>query len=153
MIPGDGSEIAERHLAHAERLLGPRASGDDLAMLRRLQAMAATRARDYVRAEDFGQRALEFAADLPSEAGAAWRTIAEARAAAGDPGADEAFRQAVDLLHEHGTVRDYASVLRAYGRFLREVGRDHEAMEIFERAANVASNIHGEPSAAERDAR
>ncbi|HZQ02716.1 MAG TPA: helix-turn-helix domain-containing protein, partial [Gaiellaceae bacterium] len=61
MIPGDGSEIAERHLAHAERLLGPRASGDDLAMLRRLQAMAATRARDYVRAEDFGQRALEFA--------------------------------------------------------------------------------------------
>jgi len=150
---GDDGGIATSHLTHAERLLGPRASGDDLAMLRRLQAMAATRARDYVRAEDFGQRALEFAADLPSEAGAAWRTIAEARAAAGDPGADEAFRQAVDLLHEHGTVRDYASVLRAYGRFLREVGRDHEAMEIFERAANVASNIHGEPSAAERDAR
>jgi hypothetical protein len=43
-------------------------------------------------------------------------------------------------------------VLRTYGRYLREVGRDHDAMEVFERAANVASNLQGEPTAAERDA-
>ena len=89
-------------------------------MLRRLQAMAALRTHEYERAEDFGQQALEFAVELPNEAGQAWWAIAEARAGAGDPSADDAFRQAIDLLHEHGTVRDYANVLRAYGRYLRE---------------------------------
>jgi len=151
MMPGDDAELAAPHLANAEHLLGPRASGDDLAMLRRLQATAATRAHDYERAEHLGQQALEFAADLPNEAGIAWWAIAEARAGAGDPGADDAYGKAIDLLHEHGTVRDYATVLRAYGRHLREVGRDHDAMEAFERAANVASNLQGERSTAERE--
>jgi len=48
-------------------------------------------------------------------------------------------------------VRDYANLLRAYGRYLREVGREHEALDIFERAANVASNLQGEPTTAERE--
>ena len=61
------------------------------------------------------------------------------------------FAEAIDILHVHGTVRDYASVLRTYGRYLREVDRQHDAMEIFERAANVASNLQGELSTAERE--
>src|SRR5579862_7608529 len=99
---GEPVPAAAPHLANAERLFGPGASGDDLAMLRRLQAMAATREEDYERAEYFGRQALEYAVERPSEAGAAWRAIAEARVAAGDPTADAAFREAIDLLHEHG---------------------------------------------------
>jgi len=151
MAPGEEGEAAAPHLASAEQLLGPRAAANDLAMLRRLHALAATLAHEYERAEDLAQQALEFAADLPSEAGQAWRAIAEARAGAGDPGADEAFRQAIEFLHESGTVRDYATVLRAYGRYLREVGREHDALDVFERAANVASNLQGERHAAERE--
>jgi transcriptional regulator with XRE-family HTH domain len=151
MTPGAGAETAESHLASAERLLGKQASGEDLVVLRRLQAMAAVHAQEFRRAEDFAQQALEFAVELPNQAGQAWWAIAEARAGGGDPTADDAFREAIDLLHEHGTIRDYANLLRAYGRYLREIGRDHEAMEIFERAANVATNLHGEPSAAERE--
>jgi transcriptional regulator with XRE-family HTH domain len=150
MIPGAEDETTESHLANAEKLLG-RASGEDLVMLRRLQAMAAVHAREFQRAEDFGQQALEFAVELPNQAGQAWWAIAEARAGAGKPGADDAFCKAIDLLHEHGTIRDYANLLRAYGRYLREIDREHEAMEIFERAANVATHLHGEPSAAERE--
>lgn len=151
MAPGEEGEAAGPHLASAERLLGAKAAVKDLAMLRRLQALAATRAHEYERAEDLGQQALEFAADLPNEAGQAWRAIAEARAGAGDPGADDAFREAVELLHSSGTVRDYANVLRAYGRYLREVGREHEALDVFERAANVASNLQGERHTSERE--
>ncbi len=148
---GDGGDTATSHLANAERLLGPRAASDDLAMLRRLQAVAAVHAHEFQRAEDFGQQALEFAVELPNQAGQAWWAIAQARAGADDPSAHDAFREAIDLLHEHGSVRDYANLLRAYGRYLREIGRAHDAMEIFERAANVASNLQGEPSTAERD--
>lgn len=151
MAPGDDVDVAASHLADAERLLGPNGAGEDLVSLRRLQAMAAVHAHDYERAEDFGQQALEFAVELPNQAGQAWWAIAEARAGAGDPRADDAFRESIDLLHSHGTVRDYANALRAYGRYLREIDRDHEAMEIFERAANVASHLQGERTAAERD--
>jgi hypothetical protein len=42
-------------------------------------------------------------------------------------------------------------VLRVYGRYLRDVGREGDALDVFERAANVASNLHGEPSIAERE--
>jgi transcriptional regulator with XRE-family HTH domain len=149
--PGDESELAEPHLASAEQLLGLQASNLDQAILRRLQASAATRVHEYARAEQSGQQALDFSTEIPNEAGLAWWAIAEARAGAGDPGANDAYEEAVQVLHAHGTIRDYANVLRTYGRYLREIGRDHDAMEIFERAANVASNLQGEPTAAERE--
>jgi tetratricopeptide (TPR) repeat protein len=151
MISGDQNEAAGRHLDEASRLLGPRAEGDDMAVLRRLQALNAMYAGEYDQAERFGQQALEFAVELPNEAGQAWWAIAEARSRAGVHDADDAFRRAVDVLHEHGTVRNYANVLRAYGRYLRDAGREGEALDVFERAANVASNLQGEPSAAERE--
>ncbi len=149
MVPGEHSEAAEPHLLSAEHLLGPNAAVNDLAMLRRLQAMAATRAHDYERAENFGRQALEYAVELPTEAGLALWAIAESRAGSGSHAADDAFSEAIKLLHEHGTIRDYANVLRAYGRYLRDSDREHDALNVFERAANVASNLAGEPSAAE----
>ena len=149
MVPSEHSEAAEPHLLSAEHLLGPNAAVNDLAMLRRLQAMAATRAHDYERAENFGRQALEYAVELPTEAGLALWAIAEARAGSGGHAADDAFSEAIKLLHEHGTIRDYANALRAYGRYLRESDREHDALNVFERAANVAANLAGEPSAAE----
>jgi hypothetical protein len=34
--------------------------------------------------------------------------------------------------------------LRSYGRFLRDSGREREALDVFERAAEVASNLQAE---------
>jgi transcriptional regulator with XRE-family HTH domain len=147
---GDNTEHSLRHLGEAERLLGVKPDADDLAIIRRMQAMCATQERDYAETERLGQSALALALEQPNEYGQAWWAIAEGRAGAGDPNADDAFREAVDLLHLHGTVRHYTNALRAYGRYLRDSGREHDAMEIFERAANVASNLAGEPSTAER---
>jgi tetratricopeptide (TPR) repeat protein len=150
MMSPEGHDGAVRHLAEAERLLGNRPDTDDLAVVRRLQATCATSIGEYGDAERLGQQALALALELPNEYGQAWWAIAEARAGAGDPDADDAFQRAVDVLHQHGTVRNYANVLRAYGRYLREVGREHDALDVFERAADVASNLQGEPTTAER---
>jgi len=139
MISGDHSEVAARHIHEAQRLLDRNAEADDLAVLRRLEALSAMYAGDYEQAEMLGEQALEFAVELPNEYGQAWWAIAETRARAGSPGADEAFERAVDTLHEHGTVRNYANVLRAYGRYLREHGREHEALDVFEREATFAA--------------
>jgi transcriptional regulator with XRE-family HTH domain len=148
---GNETENAIRHLLQAERLLGARAERDDLAVVRRMQSMCAAQQGDFAAAERLGHEALAMSPDQPNEHGQAWWAIAEARAGAGDHDADDAFERAVELLHVHGTVRHYTNVLRAYGRYLREAGREHDALDVFERAANVASNLQGEPSTAERE--
>ena len=75
--------------------------------------------------------------------------VAEARAGGGTPeGADEAFREALELLAEHGSLRQHAAALRSYGRFLRDEDREHEALDVFEQAAEVASNLQVEPAGA-----
>jgi Tfp pilus assembly protein PilF len=79
-----------------------------------------------------------------------WWALAEARAGLRSEHADEAFERALSLLSEHGTVREHANLLRAYGRYLRQVGREREALDVFERAADVASNLQVEPATLER---
>ena len=72
-------------IEEAERLLEPQPERDDLAVIRRMQAMCATQARDLAGAEHLGQQALELSSELPNERGHAWWAIAAARAAGGDP--------------------------------------------------------------------
>jgi Tfp pilus assembly protein PilF len=133
------------HLDEAERLLGPTPAAEDLATIRRLQAMCAAGSGDWAGAEHLASAALRLADDLPNERGGAWLVVAEARAGDGNTnGADDAFREALDILARHGTVRQHAAALRSYGRFLRDEGREHEALDVFERAAEVASNLQAE---------
>jgi transcriptional regulator with XRE-family HTH domain len=150
MMAGDDLGGALNHLEEAERLLGPAPGADDLAAIRRLQATCAIAAGDPAGAEHLGAQALQLAEDLPNERGNAWWAIADARAAAGTGGADEAYREAVALLGEHGTVREHAAVLRAYGRYLRDSERERDALDVFERAAEVASNLQAEPASIDR---
>ena len=150
LIDADELGEASQHIEEAERLLGPRPAADDLAVVRRMQAMCAARAGEYEDAERYGHEALALATELPNERGQIWWAIAEARAGAEEPGADEAFRHALELIGEYGTVRDHAILLRAYGRYLRDTGREHDALGVFERAADVAANLQGQPTSAER---
>jgi tetratricopeptide (TPR) repeat protein len=147
---GDDLGGALHHLDEAERLLGPRPDNDDLAVVRRMQAMCATAAGDTAGAEHLGQQALSLSSELPNERGHAWWAIAEARGQGDERSADDAYRESIGLLVEHGTVRQQANVLRSYGRFLRKQGREREALDVFERAADIASNLQGEPSSADR---
>jgi tetratricopeptide (TPR) repeat protein len=148
---GEGLGGAMHHLDEAERLLGLAPSAEDLATIRRLQATCAAAAGDWAGAEHLGSAALQLAEGIPNERGGAWLVVAEARAGGGSPErADEAFREALELLAEHGTVRQHSAALRSFGRFLRDEGREREALDVFERAAEVASNLQVESATSDR---
>jgi len=150
LIDADDLAGSMVHIELAERLFGPAPTDADFVVLTVMQAMHAARAGEHALAEKYGLEGLLYAQQLPNERGQLWWAIAEGRAGLELETAEEAFRHAVELLAEHGTVREYANVLRAYGRYLRTVGREHEALDVFERAADVASNLQTEPTIAER---
>jgi len=135
------AEGAGRHLELAERLFGHQPDVDDVAKLRRDQARHAVlqgRGQDAV---DHARASLEAAADEhPHERGNALWALAEGLALTGQVDeADAAFREATSVLEEHGHRRDFVEAYRAWGKFLRKAGREQEALEVLERAADLAS--------------
>jgi Tfp pilus assembly protein PilF len=113
--------------------------------------MCAAASGDWAGAEHLASSALQLSEDIPNERGGAWLVVAEARAGSGSTaGADEAFREALELLAVHGSLRQHSAALRSYGRFLRDENREHEALDVFELAAEVASNLQVEPTGADR---
>ena len=50
---------------------------------------------------------------------------------------DEAFRKAADLLQEHGHDVDFTDMCRNWARYLRRSGRDSEALDVLDQAAQV----------------
>jgi len=58
---------------------------------------------------------------------------------------DAYFNHTKMLLEEQGHRRDYVEAYRAWGKFLRRSGREDEALEVLERAADLAA----EPVAAD----
>ena len=120
-------------------------------MIRRLQSACAVAAGDGAAAEALALEALALAGSAPDERGLAWWAVAEARAAGGRRRASTTrSARRSRCSREHGSVRDHAGVLRSYGRYLRDAGREREALDVFERAAEVASNLQAEPASAER---
>jgi transcriptional regulator with XRE-family HTH domain len=147
---GEDLAGARAHSEQAEWLLRGQAARADLAVSTRIQAALALQAGEGERAQSLAEQALELSRGIPAELGRAWAALAQARAATGDPGADEAFAEAASLLREHGGEREHAELLRAQGRYLRDAGREHEALGVFEQAAEAAANLHGERSGARR---
>ena len=132
---------AGRHYELAEQLFGPSAEPEDLANLYTDQSKLAARLGNTDEAIKRAEAALAAASDeyLHERGNALW-ALAEARALKGDAdGADEAFRQATDLLGEHGHRRDHVEAYRAWGKFLRRAGREDQALEVLERAADLAA--------------
>jgi transcriptional regulator with XRE-family HTH domain len=150
LIEAEELDQAEVHLDQAQLLLGRFPADDDLVSVRILQALLAAKTGDHDAAEKYGNEGLMLARELPNEQGQLWWALAESRSRSGEDGADEAYQAALELLGEHGTVREHANLLRSYGRYLRSTDRDGEALDVFERAAEVASNLQRNDSAAER---
>lgn len=139
---------AHSHLEQAERLLLGQALSSDMVVLRRLQALCALKAGDAVDAASIAEQAVDLSRGIPREHGLALSALAQARASAGNDGADEAFAESVTLLREYGAGREHTDALRGYGRYLRDSGRDREALEVFEQAAEAASELRIYPTSA-----
>ena len=140
-------DSANRHYELAERLFGPNAEPEDLANLYADQSKLAAKRGDPEGAVSRAEAAVSAASDefLHERGNALW-ALADAKALKGDvDGANEAFRQATELLRDHGHRRDHVEAYRAWGKFLRRAGREEQALEVLEQATDLAA----EPSAVE----
>ena len=134
-------EDAGRHFDLAEQLFGPSPGPVDLVNLYTDQARLAVALGDGEEAVRRAQAAIAAVGDeYPAEQGNARWALAEGLALTGDAdGAHDAFGKATSLLREHGHRRDYVEAYRAWGKFLRRAGREDDALEVLERAADLAA--------------
>ena len=141
MLSQGNTQGAARHYDLAERLYGPSAEPDDLAGLYTEQSKLAALRGDADEAIRRAEAAVEAASDeYLRERGSALWALADAKALKGDvDGANDAFRQATELLGEHGHRRDHIEAYRAWGKFLRRAGREEQALEVLERAADLGA--------------
>jgi tetratricopeptide (TPR) repeat protein len=141
LMTQDRAEEAGRHFDVAERLFGTTPEPVDIANLYTDQAKRAVHLGDGDEAVRRAQAALDAVGDeYPHEKGNALWALADGLALKGDhDGASDAFRRATTLLEDQGHRRDYVEAYRAWGKFLRRAGREDEALEVLERAADLAS--------------
>src|SRR5439155_13682972 len=141
LMSQDRAEEAGAHFDRAERLFGSSPEQEDLVNLYRDQARRAVLLGRGEEAVERAQAALGIAGkEFPHERGNALWSLAEGLALTGDDdGADKTFREATEVLEEHGHRRDYVEAYRSWGKFLRRAGREEAALEVLERAADVAS--------------
>ena len=131
---------AAPHLELAEQLLGPHPDAEDLYWLRAEQARRAAAAREADEAIARANEALALIGDTdPAERGTAYWALGEGLAARGDiDGAIDAFARSVDLLSAHRVWREAAKACQTWARALRNAGREGEAFDVLERAADLA---------------
>ncbi len=135
------AEDAGRHFDLAEQLFGTNSEPVDVANLCTDQAKRAVALGDGEEAVRRSRAAVDAVGDeFPAEKGNALWALAEGLALTGDAdGAHDAFGKAAALLQEDGHRRDYVEAYRAWGKFLRRAGREEEALEVLERAADLAA--------------
>ena len=133
-------EAAEKHFARAEPLLGPRPNPTDLAYLRTEQAKAALLLERGEEAARSARQALDLLGDTdPAEQGAAWRVLGDALEIQGElPAAIEAFARSAAAYEGAVKLTDAVEAHRARGRVLRAAGRDGEALDALDAAADAA---------------
>ena len=138
------SRDALSHLADAEQLLGPNPEpGDRIALLVE-RTRAAVAGGDAGEAMRLGTQALELAGQgYPTERGLALVALGAAHETLHHPAEAEAsYAAGADLMLEHGSPRDRTDAFRAWARFLQRQGRETEALDVLDRAADVMA--HGE---------
>lgn len=147
---GQDPHESARQVEQADRLLGLHPEPADLSVVRLLQAQQALHAGDFALAATRAAESLKHAEGIPNRHALAALVLAEALAGQGDAAAGTAFATAVDEVEAHGTVRDHAEALRSYGRYLRGAGREAEALDVLDRAAEVATTLQPESATFDR---
>jgi transcriptional regulator with XRE-family HTH domain len=148
----ENADDADTHLQKAEQLLGASSTLQDTVYIKQNRARVALLRHDADTAAQLAQEALELSRSvLPSEEGVALYALADALAMSGDvAGADDAYRRAADLLEGERAWRDASAACRAWGRLLRDNGRDAEAIDVLDRAAELAMRSMPEAARVER---
>jgi transcriptional regulator with XRE-family HTH domain len=132
---GDAQPAAE-HLDQAERLFGGPAN-QDLVEVRILRSRIATARGDAAAAVALAREALGIESSKADQ-GLALAALGDGLALGGDEDdADAAYREAVEKLEEAGWWRPAANACRSWAHMLRSSGREAEALDVLERAADL----------------
>lgn len=133
-------EEAGEHFDAAERLLGPHPRPLDLANLRTDQAKRAVVLERPDEAERLACEAVAVLGDqYPTERGVALGVLADALAQQ-NKDADAVFARAGALLDTHGRPFERSETYRAWARYLRKSGRESDALDVLDRAAQLAAS-------------
>lgn len=143
---------AERHLDAAEHHLGGSPAVADTVEVAIQRAELAVARGDGEGAVTFARRALEANRGAnPVDDGQAYAALANGLALQQEmEPADDAFRRSAEILEGQGRWHDCANVCRAWARMLRQVGREDQAMDVLDRAADLAMRATPADARAER---
>jgi transcriptional regulator with XRE-family HTH domain len=127
------------HLDLAQRLFATGADPMDMAWLRTEQAKRSTRLGRPDEAIEAATEALSFLGeDSPGDRGRVKLALAEAHASDGnDDEAVQLYGEAIDRLTVANWFHEAAQAARALGKFLRGIGRESEALDALEHAAEL----------------
>jgi transcriptional regulator with XRE-family HTH domain len=131
---------AESYLDQAEQLFGAAPTAGDTFELRLRRARCAALRGDADVCVQLAREAIDLVgSSSPADEGLAFSTLGDGLALAGEmQGADEAFRRAVNLLEGEGRWRDATTTCRSWARMLRQMGREEQALDVLDRAAELA---------------
>jgi tetratricopeptide (TPR) repeat protein len=134
-------DAAEEHIGLAEHLLGAGTTPQDALDITQHRSRIAFLRGDASAATTLAREAVELSrAAQPYEQGLSTYALADALALAGDvEGATGAYAETVDLLEGAARWRNASAACRAWGRLLREHGREQQAMDVLDRAAELGT--------------
>ena len=140
LIDDGDAAAAASHLERAERLLGDTADAADLGWLWSEQARERTASGDHKQAAALAKKALEILKGSdPLKLARAHAALAGAYTAAGDVDKAHAeFERAVELLAGETRWQEPAGTSRDWAHALRAAGRDQDALDVLDRAAEYA---------------
>jgi transcriptional regulator with XRE-family HTH domain len=132
------SRQAGRHLEQAERLFVLGAEESDLGVLRAEQAKRAAALGDAEEALARAREAERLLGDDERHLGLKWHALAAAHRLAGDLAqAERDYRVALDVLRARRQWREASIVAREAARFLHELGRDSDALDLMDEATRL----------------
>ena len=152
MITRADPDEATMHLDSAERLVGATGALVDSVRLRVKRAQVANLRGDGDSAVRLAREAVELAGDdLPQELGSALSALAGGLELQGDhEGAASAYARAVEILEQERQWRDATLASRAWARMLRQTGREDQALDVLEHAAELGLRATPRTARAER---
>jgi tetratricopeptide (TPR) repeat protein len=145
------ADSALMHLEAAEQLFGPHPAAEDVSLLKVERARAFAALGDGAEAVRLARIAIEEIGDRqPAELGLAFWALGDGLTRQDEiDAANEAYRRAVDLLSEQRRWREATQACQSWGRMLRKVGREEQAFDVLERAAELS--LHLAPATAGAD--
>jgi len=141
IMNSSGDPVGARdQLRRAEELFGENPNAHDVALLKVEAARAAARLAEGDAAVELAREALALIGDQYGAArGEALWALAEGLDACGDAdAADRTFAEAVDVLCDEVRWREASSAARAWAALLRRTGADARALDVLDRAAELA---------------